>query len=60
MNLASGNSGTKIHWSRGSLTACNRKMSTNKDETEHFQNVDLHDRCKKCQSVFEKSQFKKA
>lgn len=36
MNLATGNSAKKEHWSRGSRTACNRRMSTASNDTEYF------------------------
>jgi len=36
MNLATGNSAKKEHWSRGAKTACNRKMSVGKNDTEIF------------------------
>jgi len=36
MNTVTGNSAKKEHWSRGATTACNRKMSTGKSDTEIF------------------------
>jgi hypothetical protein len=34
--IASGNYAIKEHWSRGAKTACNRKMSVGKNDTELF------------------------
>jgi len=36
MNLAGGNSAAKQHWSKGSVTACNKKMSVNKLDSVDF------------------------
>lgn len=55
MNTATGNSAFKIHLVRGSMTACNRKMSVGKVETDSFRrylelNPDML--CKKCLSEY--------
>lgn len=51
MNTATGNSADKIHYRIGSMTACNKKMSTNTIGKEEFIN-DLAKypkmMCKKC------------
>ena len=55
MNLVSGNSAKKEHWSSGAKTACNRKMSIGKNDTESFRWVLTNYPemcCHKCVSEF--------
>jgi hypothetical protein len=57
MNLATGNSATKEHWSRGAKTACNRKMSVGKNDTEFFKIIaekTPEQCCSKCLAQFKK------
>jgi len=55
MNIASGNSAIKIHWSKGALTACNKKMSVGKEETKSFGEIAKNTPeicCKSCLNKF--------
>ena len=57
MNLATGNSSKKEHWSRGAKTACNRKMSVGKSDTEFFKIIaesNPESCCSICLSQFNK------
>ena len=58
MNLATGNSAKKEHWSRGAKTACNRKMSVGKNDTDFFKLIAAQSPqmcCSKCLAKFNRN-----
>jgi hypothetical protein len=61
MNLATGNSAKKEHLSKGAYTACNRKMSTFKNEYDsfkHYANNYPQICCTKCLEQFNRIKTK--